>query len=65
MECGKYKVIDDIHVFDCYLGQLKLPKGTELEIKEHGFIGCTDEIEFPGELLDICKSQLQKMYHEN
>lgn len=35
MKCGKYITTDDIHVFDCNLGQLKVPKGKTIEIKEH------------------------------
>ncbi len=64
MECGKYKVIDDIHVFDCDLGQLKVPKEKIIEIKEgwYRLIGCADGIEFPARLLDTCKLQLQRIY---
>lgn len=61
METGKYRVINDIHVFDCDLGQLKIAKGKIVEIKEHGFLGSVDGNEFPGRLLDICASQLERI----
>ena len=35
MECGRYKVVKDIHVYHCGLGQLKVPEGKILELKEH------------------------------
>lgn len=62
MECGRYKVIDDIHIYSCDLGQLKIPKGKIVELEEHGFLGCTDGIKFPGRMLDFCRSQLQRIY---
>ncbi len=62
MECGKYITTDDIHVFDCDLGQLKVTKGKTIEIKEHGFVAFADGIKFPGRLLDICKSQIRRIY---
>lgn len=71
MECCKYKVTDEIHVYDCYHGQLKIPKGKVLEIKKERVytmftdfihIGICDGITFPSELLDICKSNLERIY---
>lgn len=62
MNSGKYKVISDIHIFDCNLGQLKIAKGEIVEVKEHGFLGNVEGNEFPGRLLDICVSQLQRIY---
>ena len=58
---GKYKAVDDIHIFDCDLGQLKIPKGKEIEVKEHGYTACADGIKFPGKFLDICKTQVQRI----
>lgn len=61
MECGKYEAINDIHVFSCNLGQLKIPKGKTIEVEDDGFRGYADEIEFPARLLNYCKGQLRKV----
>lgn len=62
MNSGKYKVVKEIHVFDCTLGQIKIPKEKTVEIKEHGFVGVVEGNEFPGRLIDICESHLQRVY---
>lgn len=67
---GIYRVIHEIHVFDCFFGQLKIPKGKVVEIKriEDNImfttiktIGICDGIEFPAELLENCEAYLKQL----
>lgn len=61
MQDGKYKVIEEIHVYSCILGQLKIPKGKIIEIKEHGFSGYADGIRFDARLLEYCQHMMVKL----
>lgn len=60
MECGRYKVIDDIHVFICALGQLKVPKGKIVEVKEGGS-AYVDGERISVRFLEVSRSHLLKM----
>lgn len=60
MKSGKYKVIEDIHVYICALGQLKVPKGKIIEVKEDGS-AYVDGERTPTRFLEVSKSHLLKM----
>ena len=51
MECGKYRVVKDIHVFDCLHGQLKMRIGTIFEIMDNGQRGKSGDSVFCPEIL--------------
>lgn len=61
MECGTYEVIEDIHVLQCELWQLKIPKGKIFEITKYGFKGCVDGIEFPSRILRGSETHILKI----
>ena len=54
-------MIKEIHIYDCILGPLKISKDMILEIKDYGFKGYVEEIEFPAHILDGCEECLEKM----
>lgn len=60
MESGKYKVIEDIHVYICALGQLKVPKGKIVEVKEDG-TAYVDGERVPARFLEASRSHLRKV----
>lgn len=60
MESGKYKVIEDIHVYICALGQLKVPKGKIIEVKEYKS-AYVDGERIPYGFLEVCRSHLLKV----
>lgn len=60
MKCGKYRVIEDIHVYICALGQLKVPKGKIIEVKEDG-TAYVDGERISIRFLEVSRSHLLKM----
>ncbi len=56
MQCGKYKVIKEIHVYNCLHGQLKLGVGAVFEIMDNGKIGKSGNVVFCPEILKYSKN---------
>lgn len=54
-------MIDDIHVFICALGQLKVPKGKIIEVKEDGS-AYVDGERISIRLLELSSSHLKKVF---
>ncbi len=46
MKCGKYRVTEDIHVYDCIYGQFKMREGTVFEIMDNGHTGISGKFMF-------------------
>lgn len=57
MKDGTYKVIDFIHVYSCWYGQLKIPAGKIVTVKDHR--AYVDDINFTDKLLDSCENHLK------
>lgn len=52
MQCGRYIVTKEIHVFDCAFGQLKMGAGVTFEVMKSGRKGRVGDSLFPTKLLD-------------
>lgn len=59
---GRYKVIKEIHIYDCDLGQLKIPEGKIIELRGCELVGIVDGIRFPSRLLSVCDENLLRIY---
>lgn len=56
----KYKVIEEIHVYSCIHGQLKMEVGTIFEICDFGETVKVGNVRFSSELLRYCKEKFIK-----
>lgn len=56
MKNGIYKVTEFIHVYSCMYGQLKIPEGKIVKVKDHR--AYVDDINFTDSLLDYCENHL-------
>lgn len=61
MQCGKYRVIKEIHVFNCTFGQLKMGLGVIFEVVENGWTGRVGDFLFPAKLLDGCEQNIVRI----
>ena len=57
MQNGKYEVTDFVHIWSCRLGQLKIPKGSVVEI--NGRVAVADDVKFPTIMLEHSKESLR------
>lgn len=63
MVCGKYRVIEEIYMFDCVrCCQLRIGEGTTFEIKDNGLTGYTKDFSFPSALLRRCGDYIERIY---
>lgn len=58
---GKYRVVKEIHIYDCTYGQLKMGKGVIFEVKIDGLTAYADNISFPTRLLDGCEEYVERI----
>lgn len=61
MEDGKYKVVEGIHVYSCFYGQLWLGAGSIFEISDYGRTAKSGNVLFPPELLRYCAGKYIKI----
>lgn len=60
MESGRYKVVDGINIYICGTGQLKIPEGKIVEVKEDGS-AYVDGERISIRLLELSMSHLRKV----
>ncbi len=61
MEDGKYRVIKEIHVYDCLKGQLKMGIGVIFKITDSGRTGIAKDVLFSPSILRYCKDHYVKI----
>lgn len=61
MEDGKYKVIEEIHVYSCFHGQIRMGVGTIFEISNCGKTARSGNVLFSPELLKYCEGKIKKI----
>ncbi len=65
MEDGKYRVIKEIHVYDCLKGQLKMSIGVIFKITDSGRTGIVKDVLFSPGILKYCKDYYVKVKTSN
>lgn len=61
MKDGKYKVIKEIHVYNCLYGQLRMGVEAVFEIRDCGETARTGNILFSPEFLKYCEGKFVKI----
>lgn len=62
MKDGTYKVTEFIHVYSCMAGQLKIPEGKIVTVKDN--YAYVDDICFTDRLLDCCENHLMPIFEK-
>lgn len=65
MEDGEYRVIKEIHVYDCLKGQLKMGIGVIFKITDSGRTGIVKDVLFSPSILKYCKDYYVKVKTSN
>lgn len=61
MKSGRYKVVDGINIYICALGQLNIPEGKIVEVREDGSAYVEGE-RISARLLEASESHLLRMF---